>query len=324
MPDANATPASQSTPLRPGFRGWLRRRRWRVAGAVITLAAGGLMLSSCNMPGPKATPEQIAALARDTLPEQPATADRNEVPALSYLHSGDAAKPRVIYIHGTPGDATGWADFLVDPVMGCEAIAVDRLGFGKSGPKGGGGVDSFDIQAAAIAPLLVKQGGRWPVVVGHSLGGPIAAWIAGAYPDKVSGLVIVAGSLDPDLEKPGLAQDIATTSLARWLMPRALDNSMGELDGAKAQTKLLAPLLDKITCPVIVIHGTTDELVPYDNVKYIQKMLTHAASVQIITIDKQGHFVPWQRADAIRDAVQQLLELPQATPVAPADSAPAK
>ncbi|MBI1190001.1 MAG: alpha/beta fold hydrolase [Tepidisphaera sp.] len=306
---ARAKPEGGTTESKPrGFRAWLRRRRWRVTGAVITLLGAVLALSSCNMPGPKATPEQIAALARDTLPAQPATAAEKEVPALSYLHSGDPSKPRVIYIHGTPGDATGWADFLVDPVMGCESIAVDRLGFGKSGPKGGGGVDSFEMQAKAIAPLLVKQGGKWPIVVGHSLGGPIAAWIAGAYPDKVSGLVIVAGSLDPDLEKPGLGQEIATTDLARFLMPRALDNSMGELNAAKAQTKLLAPLLEKITCPVVVIHGTTDELVPYANVAYIQKMVTHAASLQVFTIQKQGHFVPWERPELIREAVEDLVK----------------
>lgn len=324
MPEADAPPEAPSTPDRRGFRAWLRRRRWRVAGAAIMIIAGGLALSSCNMPGPKATPEQIAAIPRDTLPERPATPERQAVPALSYLHSGDAGKPRVIYIHGTPGDATGWADFLVDPVPGSEAIAVDRLGFGKSGPSSGGGVDSFETQAGAIAPLLVKQGGKWPVVVGHSLGGPIAAWIAGAYSDKVSGLVIVAGSLDPDLEKPGIGQEIATTSLARWLMPRALDNSMGELNAAKAQTKLLAPLLERITCPVIVIHGTTDELVPYDNVKYIQKMLTHAASVQVITIQKQGHFVPWERPDLIREAVQELLHRPDSPPAATARPTGAK
>jgi pimeloyl-ACP methyl ester carboxylesterase len=64
-----------------------------------------------------------------------------------------------------------------------------------------------------------------------------------------------------------------------------------------------------------VIHGTTDELVPYDNVKYIQKMFTHAASVQVFTIEKQGHFVPWERPDLIREAVEQLLK---PIPTAPA------
>lgn len=261
------------------------------------------------MPGPKASKEQIAAIPRAELAERPGIDASSNVPALSYLRSGDPQSPRVIYIHGTPGSADGWADFLVSPIPGLEAVAVDRLGFGKSGPHDGRGEPSFAMQAKAVEPLLVQRQGRWPILVGHSLGGPIAAWIAGANPDKVGGLVIVAGSLDPAQEKPGLGQRIATTALVRAILPRALDNSMGELDNAKTQTQLLAPLLAKITCPIIIIHGTTDALVPYDNVAYMQSMFTSAQSVKLVTLEKQGHFVPWERPDVIRDAVQELREM---------------
>ncbi|MBY0310472.1 MAG: alpha/beta hydrolase [Phycisphaerales bacterium] len=239
------------------------------------------------------------------------------MPSLSYLHAGDEQRPRVIYIHGTPGSADGWADFLVSPVPGLEAVAVDRLGFGKSGPRSGEGEPSFAKQAQAIEPLLVDRAGKWPILVGHSLGGPIAAWIAGANPGKVGGLVIVAGSLDPEEEKPGLGQRIATTALVRAILPRALDNSMGELDNAKEQTQLLAPLLANITCPVIVIHGTTDALVPYRNTAYMRSMFTSAASVKVVTLEKQGHFVPWERPEVIREAVQELSDRQLDAPAAP-------
>ena len=278
------------------------RRRVGAAAIVLALAAGFLIVQSCSMPGPKATPAQIASLKRDSVAA-------GEAPELSYLHSGDPAGPRVIYIHGTPGSAGGWADFLTDPVPGLEALAVDRLGFGKSGGRDGG-EDSFQKQAAAIAPLLVERNGRWPILVGHSLGGPIAARLAAMYPDRVAGLVIVAGSLDPAQEKPGLAQRIGTTDFVRFFMPRTLDNSMGELAAARAQTELLAPELQKITCPVIVIHGTADELVPYDNVAYIQKMLVNAKSLDVVRLENQGHLIPWQRPDVIREAVRKLAQNP--------------
>lgn len=271
-------------------------------------------LPGCSVPGPKATPEQIAAIPRNSVAATPTT------PALSYLVAGDPNLPRVIYIHGTPGSADGWADFLVDPVPGFEAVAVDRLGFGQSGGRDGG-VDSFEQQARAIAPLLVERDAtdqvvgsgsesvhakRWPILVGHSLGGPIAARLAAMHPDRVSGLIIVAGSLDPALEDPGLAQWLATSAVVRFLLPQVLDNSMGELDAAKRETELLAPELSNITCPVIVIHGTADELVPYENVAYIQKMLVNAKSVRVVRLEGQGHFVPWERAGEIRRAVGEI------------------
>lgn len=275
---------------------------------LVLLIGVGLVVQSCSsIPGPKATPEQIHALARSTLAAREASPTTPAVAELSYLHAGDINAPRVIYIHGTPGSADGWADFLVAPFTNTESIAVDRLGFGQSGPKDGSGEPSFSAQAEAIAPLLIQRNGRWPILVGHSLGGPIAARLAAAYPDRVSGLIIVAGSLDPAQEKPDLAQRIATTGLVRFFLPRTLDNTMGELDAAKRETALLKPMLDRITCPVIIIHGENDELVPYENVAYVKSMLIRSQRVETVTLEKQGHFVPWQRPEAIREAIDRLL-----------------
>ncbi|MBX3390504.1 MAG: alpha/beta hydrolase [Phycisphaeraceae bacterium] len=287
----------------------MRRRTRKSAPAAVLLlaAAGAIAVLSCSTPGPASKPEEIAALRRASI-RATAEPPEAETPSLSYLHAGKPDDPRLIYIHGTPGSAEAWADFLTSPVPGFESIAVDRLGFGQSKDSRGGrsGVDSFQEQADAIAPLLVERDGHWPILVGHSLGGPIAARLATMYPERVRGLIIVAGSLDPAQEKPGLGQAVATTDFIRFFLPQTLDNSMGELAAAKKQTELLAPELSKITCPVIVIHGASDQLVPYANVDYITKMLTNAKSVSVVRLDKQGHFVPWERPEAIRNAVAEL------------------
>ncbi len=281
-----------------------RRRRWLRRGTLLIALPGILFglsrLHACASVGPRSPAEQIAALSRQTVPAA------GDLPEMSYLRGGDPSLPRVLYIHGTPGNAHGWADFLVDPVPGLESVAVDRPGFGESGPKGA--VPGFKQQSDAIARLLEVRNGRGTILVGHSLGGPIAAWIAAEHPDKVAGLIIVAGSLDPKLEEPGIMQRIATTGLARAFMPRAIDNSMGELDAAMSQTKLLAPLLSRITCPVIVIHGTTDALVPYANVAYIERMMTGARSLSVVTLKGQGHFVTWETPEVIREAVMTVQE----------------
>lgn len=284
------------------LRTWLRRRWYFV---LATLGIFGIGMSqSCSVPGPRASKGEIGALTRDRLP--PRQNDGLTIPAVSFLRAGDPARPRVIYIHGTPGDSTAWADFLVEPEPGFESVAIDRPGFGKSGPDDGSGEPRQEMQARAIEPLLVQRDGRWPILVGHSLGGPIAARVAAMYPDRVSGLVIVAGSLDPAEENPGLGQRIASTSLVRAIMPRALDNAMGELSAAKDETTLLAPLLAGITCPTIVIHGDKDKLVPVSNAEYAKRMLTGTRSVRVEILHGRGHFVPWQRPDAIRSAIGEL------------------
>lgn len=55
---------------------------------------------------------------------------------LSYLRSGDPNGQRVIFVHGTPGDAGGnWVEMLRSVPEGFEFIAVDRPGFGLTQPK---------------------------------------------------------------------------------------------------------------------------------------------------------------------------------------------
>ena len=283
---------------------FLANHSWHQRLALLLLIASTMFLQACSIPGPHASNEQIASLLRQRI--EPRTVGDIAVPAVSYLIASDAIMPRVIYIHGTPGDATGWGDFLVDPVAGLESISVDRPGFGNSGPKNGSCEPRFEVQALALEPLLLERDGQWPVVVGHSLGGPIAARLAAMYPDRVAGLVIVAGSLDPAEEKPSFAQRIATTGLVRAILPRMLDNSMGELAAAKRETTLLAPLLERVGCPTIVIHGDADELVPVANAEYVRRMFTAAARVDVRVIKGQGHFVPWQRPELIRQAVEEL------------------
>lgn len=267
------------------------------------LVAGG-----CG-PTIQSTADQIKALPRAAV-ATPGVTGR----AMSYLHAGDASRQRVILIHGTPGDALAWADFLTKPVPNCELIAVDRLGFGESvssvdaaGKPTRGVVTSFAEQAAAIEPLLEARDGRWPVIVGHSLGGPIAAAVAARYPDRVGGLVILAGSLDPKLEKPEWYNEVVSWAVVSWMLPASLRNSNKEIFAGRVETTWLAGELAAIRCPVIVLHGRKDELVPFENVAYMQSSLSGAVSVRVVEFPSSGHFIPWEHAAEVRGAIESLL-----------------
>lgn len=284
-----------------GIRARMRSWRWvrrtlAVLGTIGILGWVSMRMMGCG-PSLVGTPDQVRGLDRETV-------TLSDGRALSYLRAGDPTRPRVIYVHGTPGDAEAFADFLITPVSGLEAVSVDRPGFGRSGPKRA--VTSFKEQAEALVPLLVERDGKWPILVGHSLGGPIVARLAADHPDKVRGVIIVAGSLDPAEEKIGFLQGIAQTSAVRCCLPYPLDNSLLELRDAKGETTALAGVLGNIRCPVIVIHGTEDPLVPYSNVAYIRKTFT-GTSVEVVTLPEQNHFIPWERPDTIRDAVARMV-----------------
>ena len=213
----------------------------------------------------------------------------------------EARPPRVVYVHGSPGDASAFAAYLRRPVRGLPCVSIDRPGFGRSEPDEA--VPSLVEQAAALEPLLVDR----PVLVGHSLGAPIAALAAALWPDRVGGLVLLAGALDPELEelhwynRLGQALDP--------VLPDDLARSNEEMLALEDELRLLAPRLERITCPVVVVHGTEDRLVPYGNVDYVRARFVRAP-VTVHGLEGVDHFFIWQaeHVPLVRRVVGELLD----------------
>lgn len=220
---------------------------------------------------------------------------------LSVLRAGSASGPRLILVHGTPGSAAGWADYLLDPPPGMEVLALDRPGFGSSGPDGA--VTSLAEQAAAVAALLPGDG-RPVVLLGHSLGGPVVARVAAEHPGQVSGLVLLSASLDPSLEKTHPLQRLGASAAVRSMLPRAIRNANAELMALEAELRALAPLLAGIRARIVIVHGTEDDLVPVENVTYMQARLIGARCADTVLLDGRNHFLPWNSAPAVRAAVE--------------------
>lgn len=247
-----------------------------------------LVLSGCySMPWDEIPDEEIEALERvryDT-----------PVGTVSALRSGPSSEfspepvrgTQLLYVHGTPGVGESWAEYLIDPVSGLTSVAIDRPGFGESDRRL---VAPLEEQARALEPLLAER--ERTILIGHSLGGPIVAEAAVRYPDSVAGLVIIAGSLDPELEE---LRWYNWVGYFLWFaLPSALRNSNGELWNLDRELQHLGALLPTIRCPVVIIHGTNDTLVPYANVAYMEQQLRGAASVRTITLEGAGHMVIWE------------------------------
>ena len=246
---------------------------------------------------------RIKALARLSYPVD--VFDEDE--PISAIIVGDPTGQRVIYIHGAPGSADNWGSFLTEPMEDLEHVAIDRPGFGESSHTGA--VPSLAEQAAAIKPLLVERNGRWPILVGHSLGGPIAAQAAAEYPDRVGGIIIIAGALDPDLEKVLFIQRIGDIPLLDLLVPQPLRYANRELIPLEGELRKLGKRLDEITCPIVIIHGTMDSLVPYKNVAYMQEAFAGNDHVEVITLDGEDHFTIWTSPEQVREAIENLTTL---------------
>jgi pimeloyl-ACP methyl ester carboxylesterase len=234
---------------------------------------------------------------------------------IHYVTSGDKSKPVVLFVHGSPGSLSAFIDYLADSALVPNAflITMDRPGFGYS--NFGIGEPSLQKQAELLKPLLEKYKNGYPLIlVGHSLGGPLIAKMAMEYPNLIDGLIIVAGSIDPDLEpnETWFRAPLASPFLS-WILPGSFRASNDEIYQLKPQLQEMIPYWKNITCPVIVIQGTADELVPYANADFAKKMLVNAPTEFVIK-EGMNHFVPWSNPELIRGSIFKMIERLNARP----------
>jgi pimeloyl-ACP methyl ester carboxylesterase len=228
---------------------------------------------------------------------------------MQYAEAGDSLKPIVLFVHGSPGSLSAFTNYLVDTVLLHKAflISADRPGFGYSGF--GVGEPSLEKQAWILKQLLdLKENGQSVILVGHSLGGPLVVKLAMDFPDLVDGLVIVAGSIDPELEpNDSWWRGPLASPLLSFILPRSLRASNEELYHLKPELEKMLPYWKNITCPVVVIHGKKDPLVAFENVQFAKTKLINT-SVDFILHESANHFIPWQNPELVNDGILLMLK----------------
>lgn len=228
---------------------------------------------------------------------------------MHYVEAGDTTKPLVIFLHGSPGSLSAFIDFLADSALLKKVmlITADRPGFGYS--NFGRAEPSLQKQAEFLKPILDKHKHNRPIIlVGHSLGGPLIVRMAMDYPELIDALVIVAGSVDPELEpnETWFRAPLASPFL-RWILPRSFRASNDEIYKLKAQLEGMKPQWPAVQCKVIIIQGNKDSLVDPKNADFAQKMLTNAPT-RVVRVADMNHFVPWSNPSLIRDAILSLVD----------------
>lgn len=234
---------------------------------------------------------------------------------IRYAENGTETGPLILMVHGTPGGWQNFDEFLSDEQLTKRAlvISMDRLGWGGS-QSGQDVVTELAKQAKAVATVLRAHPERRPaILVGHSLGGTIVAQAVLDYPNLVDGALIVSASLDPAVEKTTWYQAIGRWKIVRWALSEELIAADREIKALPEQLTAMTSRWAAVQTPMIVLQGEKDRLVPIAHAGYLGKMAPSAV-LDTIRIPKQGHFVPWERPDAMIDAVKRLLDaMPEPT-----------
>jgi non-heme chloroperoxidase len=208
----------------------------------------------------------------------------------------------IVFHHGWPLSADDWDNqmlFFLD--HGYRVIAHDRRGHGRSSQTANG--NEMDTYAADVAELAAALDLKNAVHIGHSTGGgEVAHYVARAEPGRVAKAVLI-GAVPPimvksDMNLGGLPLEVFDGFRAALVANRAqfyievpagpfygfnragakvsqgvIDNwwRQGMMGGTKAHYDCIKAFsetdftedLKKIDVPVLVMHGTDDQIVPY-------------------------------------------------------------
>lgn len=111
---------------------------------------------------------------------------------LHYIDWGNADAPSVVLVHGLHDHCRTWDDLVPSLLPDAHVIAPDLRGHGDSEWVKGAGYSYLDY--VYDLHQLIQQSNLAPVtLIGHSLGGAIAALFAGIYPELVAKLVVIEG-----------------------------------------------------------------------------------------------------------------------------------
>jgi pimeloyl-ACP methyl ester carboxylesterase len=231
----------------------------------------------------------------------------------------------VILIHGFASSIVTWHRNIDDLARDHRVYAIDLKGWGLS-DKPGDGDYSLLAQAHHLRSFMTAVGIERAVLVGHSMGGTVAAHFAIEYPEAVLGIVLVdpAGARRfPYLWL--LSRAMTVPVLRRWMllgmqyamtneallssgMPRAYYNPAYLTPEMKAA--LLAPFhtqgfddafinlardvrhmhlrggAHRVQCPTLIVWGEHDAVVPPADARYF---VENIPSSRLVILPRAGH-----------------------------------
>ena len=112
---------------------------------------------------------------------------------LGFADHGEPDRPAVVFLHGFMGSRSDWADVTAALGDGFRRVAVDLPGHGASLglPDAAYGVGGA---VRALLETLDGLGIERPVLVGYSMGGRLALYLALRHPDRCAGLFLESAS----------------------------------------------------------------------------------------------------------------------------------
>lgn len=251
-----------------------------------------------------------------------ATLDGARVHYVNYGKGSEA----LILIHGWTMNEDNWRDQFTDLAKRNRVIAIDLPGHGKSDKPQV--TYSMDFFASAVDAVMRDARVKRAVLVGHSMGTPIARQFYRKYADKTLGIVIADGPLLPFGEKAMMEamtaslrgpnyKDAMGQMFASMFGPKLTAESKELIQASRLNTpqyvlvsaweSMADPSIwgeDKVNVPVLAIMAKN----PFFGLDLEQRYRVVAPNLDFRLWDGVGHFVMMERPKEFNEAVLAFLD----------------
>ena len=309
------------------------RRRVAVAGDVVPV--GGLLgvIADASVPDEEIDRfvEEFQATfvpeAEEEAGPEPETVTV-EAGKLRFVRLGEDGEP-VVLIHGFGGDLDTW-------LFNSEALASDRTVYALDLPGHGGstkdvGAGDLGVLVGALRAFLDSQGLERGHLVGHSLGGLVAAALAREQPERALSITLVdSAGLGPEIDREYIEGFVAAESrrdlkpvLQRLFVDEKLVNRQmvndvlkyKRLDGVQEalrtmadsffsegrQQHLVGDELASLSVPLMVVWGEEDRIIPVEHANAVPE------SAQVERLPGKGHSPHMEAAGRFNELLQGFL-----------------
>lgn len=236
----------------------------------------------------------------------------------------------LVYLHGAEGPHAGWPEFLRTLAGGYRVIAPDLAGFGGST----GAEHLHDVHDLVIygLDLLDALGLERPHLIGHDLGGMLAAELAAVAGSRLGKLVLVAplglwDDREPVLDVFAVPRDevaevywhdrsspaVAAVLAAPTTEDEARQAALLRHQNLAAATRFLWPIPDRglkrrlhrVKTETLLVWGEEDRVVPPS---YAERFARLMANAHTVTLPKCGHFPMLERPAEFVEAARAVLD----------------
>ncbi|MFD1210842.1 alpha/beta fold hydrolase [Arthrobacter sp. GCM10027362] len=252
---------------------------------------------------------------------------------LTHYHELGEGTP-ILFLHGSGTGVTAAANWwlnLPELSAGGRCIAIDSIGYGQTvvAPGTGYGIREWVRHAVRVLDALGIEK-TW--IVGNSLGGWLAFQFAIDFPERLLGIVSMGtggaqltgalkGHSNPVLTEEGIRKtlemfvvdkSLVTDELVSLRYASALNDTasdrLAEVVAARDRDRYALPLdfdaLAKLDIPVLLIHGTQDQVIP---VSRTWELLNVIPNADAHIFSQCGHWSQVERADEFNTVIKQFL-----------------